>query len=409
MTSLKPIKRTKSRKGPTGKGILKIGEQNEYRIARLFVWMGYFVRRGKEIYTTGRLDQATDLDVLALKYRALFSKEVITIESKTGKQGPLDRVFWMSGLRKYVNADRALLYRSVRTKWNIKDFAKRAGVEIFDRNRLEALESRYVVEPNLWLGICDWDYLRTRAGSWNKALATHSKYKELYQTLVTEVRYDEPFALIAFWIHHLRGLVRDCDREKGAVKELVKFLITDAVGQLAVCFLRVAQLTADLTEKDRKGLVTKKLIFGEQEPHLVERVFDNAYRIAKAAIRNKLGGDVDIDRALFIVPEPDYVAEIVSLIEELVSDSEQSTDLPQIVDIIMSESFLKGNRGRRVLKEIFPNKGLGYRTTVAQGFLRRLRKLEAVPDVLDELFSAKNFGDDIDSGKSVSNQGLFDR
>ena len=79
-----------------------------------------------------------------------------------------------------------------------------------------------------------------RVESWNKILATNSKYRELYQTLVTEVRYEEPFALIAFWIHHLRGLTRDCAREPEPVQELVRFLIADAVGQLAFlsCVLR---------------------------------------------------------------------------------------------------------------------------------------------------------------------------
>ena len=387
MTPQKTTRRSKTRQTGTGRGILKLGEHTEYRIARLFVWMGYFVRRGREIYTAGRLDQATDLDVLALKYSALFSKEVITIESKTGGDGPLDRVFWLSGLRKFVGADRALLYRGSPTKWNIKDFAKESGVEIFDPIRLSALEKRYVAEPELWLGICDWDFLRERIVSWNKTLATHPKYKELYQTLVTEVRYNEPFALIAFWIHHLRGLVHDHAREKDAVQELVRFLIADAVGQLAVSFLNVAQSTVDLNAVERRGLVEKKLTFGEEDPRLVERVFHNSYQIAKAAIRDKLGADVEIERSLFAVPKPDYVSEIVDLIEELVSNSEQSTDLPQIADIIMSEWFLKGNRNRRVLKRIFPYEGLAMRTAAAQRFLHRLRKLEAVPDVVDELFN----------------------
>ena len=266
----------------TGGGILKLGDQTEYRIARLFVWMGYFVRRGREIYTTGYLDQATDVDVLAMRYRTLFSREIITIESKTGKDGPLDRIFWLSGVRQYVQADRALLYRPP-TKWNIRDFAKSAGVEIFDPNRLSALEDRYVAEPQLWLGLCDWSFLTSRAKSWNKILATNAKYKELYQTLVTEVRYEEPFALIAFWIHHLRGLTRDCLRESNSGQDLVRFLIADATGQLALCFLRVAQVTSDLTEADRRGMIAKKLLYGEQDSRFVEQIFENSYQIARAA------------------------------------------------------------------------------------------------------------------------------
>lgn len=404
MTLRKKTKRSNTQPTKTGKGILKLGEQTEYRVARLFVWMGYFVRRGREIYTAGYLDQATDLDVLAIRYRTLFSREVITIESKTGREGPLDRVFWLSGVRQYVRADRALLYRAP-TKWNIRDFAKEAGVEIFDRQRLSELENRYVAEPDRWLGLCDWKFLSERVEFWNKILAANSKYKELYKTLVTEVRYEEPFALIAFWIHHLRGLTRDCMRESKPVQELVRFLISDAVGQLALSFLRVAQLTSDLTETDRKGMAAKKIVYGEQEARLVKRIFENSYQIAKAAIRDKLGTDVEIDRSLFAVPIPDYVEEVVDLIEELVRDAEQSTDLPQIVDIIMSEWFLKGNRERRVLKRIFPGEGLAQRTVAAQKFLSRLRKLEAVPVDIEELLAIKPGRVTTEEGKFIPEQG----
>lgn len=402
-----PGKKGDGATGPSKKGIFKLGEENEYRIARLFVWMGYFVRRGREIYTEGRLDQATDLDVLALRYRAPFSREVITIESKPGGEGPLDRVFWLSGVRQFVNADRALLYRPS-TKWNIRDFAKKAGVEILDPNRLAALENRYVFEPKNWLGLCDWQFLKERLDSWNKVFSTQPKYKELYQTLVTEIRYDEPFALIAFWIHHLRGLTRDLVRETGSAQELVKYLIADAVGQLAVFFLRVVQSAADLPQLDRKGMVSKKLVYGEQEPRLADRVFENSYQIAKAAIREKLGTDIEIDRSLFIVPKPDYVDEVVELIEELTAETGISTDLPQIIDIIMSEWFLKGNKEeRRVLKRIFPGEGLAQRTIAAQGLLRRLRKLEALPKDIDELLVLKQSKPAMDENKVTPEQGTF--
>ena len=403
MTPSKQTKQSKTQPTKTGKGIHKLGEKTEYRIARLFIWMGYFVRRGREIYTTGYLDQATDLDVLATRYRTLFSRETITIESKTGREGPLDRIFWLSGVRQYVRADRALLYRPP-TKWNIRDFAKAVGVEIFDPHRLSELESRYVGEPDRWLGLCDWDFLSARVKSWNKILAANSKYRELYQTLVTEVRYEEPFALIAFWIHHLRGLTRDCARESKPVQELVRFLITDAVGQLALSFLRVAQLTSDLAETDRKGMVTKKLVYGEQEEQLVERIFQSSYQIAKAAIRDKLGTDVEIDRALFTAPTPDYVEEVVDLIEELVRDSEQSADLPQIVDLIMSECFLKGNKERRVVKRIFPGEGLAQRVAAAQKFLGRLLKLKAVPPAVEDLLAIKPDKETTEEDKRIPKQ-----
>lgn len=392
MTPRRASSSTRPPNTKSGRGILKLGDETEYRIARLFVWMGYFVRRGREIYTAGRLDQATDLDVLATKFGPLFAREVITIECKTGREGPLDRVFWLSGVRHYIGADRAILYRPP-TKWNIRDFAKEAGVEILDPSRLTRLERRYVAEPNEWIGLCDWKFLSERLDAWNKILRANPRYKELYQTLVTEVRYEEPFALVAFWIHHLRGLTRDYLRESSATQELIKFLISDAVGQLAVCFLRVAQLTSDLDQHDRRGVVEKKLIYGEQEPRLVERVFESAYRIARAAARDKLGTEVEIEHSLFRVPRPDYVAKVISIVEELVDNGEVSADLPQIVDIIMSEAFLKNNRERRYLKRIFPRDDIGVRTAVAVHFLKCMHELDALPVQVEELLDPKQSSD----------------
>ena len=53
----------------------------------------------------------------------------------------------------------------------------------------------------------------------------------------------------------------------------------------------------------------------------------------------------------------------------------------------MSERFLKGNKERRVLRRIFPSEGLAQRTAAAKRFLGRLRKLEAIPDEVEELLA----------------------
>ena len=57
-----------------------IGDDLEYRLARLFIFMGYFVRRGCPIYTIGALDQATDLDVMAIRYVEPIRREVLIAE-----------------------------------------------------------------------------------------------------------------------------------------------------------------------------------------------------------------------------------------------------------------------------------------------------------------------------------------
>jgi len=78
---------------PRAKRPFKVGDPLEYRVCRLFIHLGYFVRRGREIYTVGRLDTATDLDVLAVRYGSPLRREVQIAECKSGSNSPLDRVF----------------------------------------------------------------------------------------------------------------------------------------------------------------------------------------------------------------------------------------------------------------------------------------------------------------------------
>src|ERR1039458_9173078 len=106
----------RSERGPQAAAIT-IGDELEYRIARLFIFMGYFVRRARPILTAGALAQATDLDVVALRYIEPFRRQLITLECKGGAEGPLDRVFWLGGVKNFVKADEAFLVRKG-TKWN---------------------------------------------------------------------------------------------------------------------------------------------------------------------------------------------------------------------------------------------------------------------------------------------------
>ena len=96
-----------------------VGEVYEYRVARLFFALGFFVRRGRDILTVNALDKATDLDVLAIRYSVPFRREIQIAECKDAvNAGPLDRIFWLNGVKQFVSADRATLVRRG-TRWNI--------------------------------------------------------------------------------------------------------------------------------------------------------------------------------------------------------------------------------------------------------------------------------------------------
>ena len=196
----------RSEKGPRAAAIT-IGDDLEYRLARLFIFMGYFVRRARPIHTAGALAQATDLDVLALRYIEPFRRQLITLECKSGGEGPLDRVFWLGGVKNFVEADEAFLVRKS-TKWNIKDFAKDVGVQIWDLNKISELESTYKIASNEWPGVSDRVYYSKELENWNKTLKSAQNLWELQFTLATEVQFVDPLPGLNYLLYHLRLLTR---------------------------------------------------------------------------------------------------------------------------------------------------------------------------------------------------------
>jgi hypothetical protein len=356
-----------------------IGDPLEYRVARFLIHLGFFVRRGREIYTIGDLDQATDLDVFAVRYADMFRREVQICECKSGREGPLDRVFWIVGVKDYVGAARATIVRKS-TKWNIKDFASRAGVEIIDLPRLESLEKAIGIEPNYWPSISNRLFFQEYAQEWNKYLATDPILRELYHTLAGEVRFHEPLSAVSFLLHHARALTRELEGSRRAPESLLKFLLSDVIAHLAMFCMRIAEFTFNLSETDRNGYINKGLTYGGLDAKLTERIFRNAQRIAAESVKYYTGHDVRLDPSLFQMPEPPNVAEVQELVRLLVEEPLRSSTFGPMTDLVLSESYLKQGKGSATLGKIFPYTDLRDRLALVYGYLAILRRIGAIPE-----------------------------
>lgn len=359
----------------------KIGDPLEYRVVRLFVHMGYFARRGRDIYTVGRLDTATDLDVLAIRYAEPFRREVQIAECKIGGEGPLDRVFWLSGVKRYVDANSATLVRAS-TKWNIKDFATEVGVEILDLPHLDTLERNLGIDSTLWLGSSDRAYFITQLDEWNRAIVRDANTRELFQTLAGEVRFHDPFGGINYLLHQLRALTRDLKEHRFASESLTRFLLAESVAQLSLFLMRIAEMTVGLSAEDRAGLIQKGLTYGHMDKPLIDRLFRNAKRITTEVIKHHTGRDVAIDDTLFRMPESPNVKEVESVVEKLVAQPALAATFSPIVDLLVFEKFAKQKEGIDWMNKVFPYANLRDRLALVQEFLRVLGSIEAVPEAL---------------------------
>ncbi len=371
-----------------------VGEDLEYRIARLLQFMGFFVRRGCPIYTVGVLDRATDLDVFAIKYIEPFSRELIIAECKSGDIGPLDRIFWLSGVRHFSKANRAMLVRKG-TKWNIKDFAKECGVEILDLHRVTELEATFRISGSEWPAQSDRGFFESSVPGWNDSLKRHPELWELQITLSSEIRYDDPFPSINFLLYQLRLLTRSW--KTNSASSLHRYLLSEAISQLSLFFMRLAEKTFDLSEDDRTGYIEKGLKYGNVDPKFAERMMNSAFNLTRQAILHYTKQVQDIDRKVFEVPLPPGTKEVLSIIELILHGYPRSLTLSQICDLLLFEVFVKENRNKGWLKRIYPQHDLGARVDVVRDYLGLLAQSGACPPEIIQALSSPG----LDNGKTV--------
>jgi hypothetical protein len=364
-----------------------VGDELEYRIQRLMTFMGYFSRRARPIYTVGRLDQATDLDVFSIRWKEPFRRELVIAECKSGSSRPLDRVFWLAGVRQFVSANEAFLVRHG-TKWNIKDFAKQCGVNVIDSHRIEELEKNYGIEKDDWPGLSDIQFAKATAGEWNSALKTDSNIWELYWTLCSEIQFDEPFAIINYLLSNLRLLT--ARNPTMPQNSFYKFLIAEALCLVALSAMRLAEYSFDLSPKDRDGFTKKGLSYGDFDPEYADRILRSAHNLASQAVMHYTNNKVEIDPSLFEMPVPPGAGEISMLVNSLVSNYPNSLRVVQVCDILLSEMFVKQGRPRGLLRRIYPCVDLKPVFDLVQNYLRLMVNANACPSYVLESISLTN-------------------
>jgi hypothetical protein len=365
-----------------------LGDELEYRIARLQIFMGYFVRRGCPIYTIGMLNQATDLDVLAIRYVEPFRRQMLVTECKGGGDGPLDRIFWLSGVKTFVKADEAILVRRG-TKWDIKDFAKKSGVNILDLHRIDELERTYKIGENDWPSISDRQFISSRVDQWNEQLKGNPNWWEFYATLSTETTYDEPFAAVNYLLSQLRLMTRSVKRSREGGLE--RQLISDAISQLCVFLVRICEESFDLSSDERRGFVEKGWRYGNLDPKLAERVLKSAYNLTRQAVLHYANKNIEIDEKLFQIPLPPGSDAVLGSVDAILGLYPISLNLPQICDLVLGEVYLKGNRSRGWLRRIFPQTDLALRLDLLKRYLTFLVNAGACPEeVLDAILLSES-------------------
>ncbi len=110
----------------------------ELRTAADFQAHGYLVRRGVKLAVAAGTAEATDIDLLAIRFNTPLNEQRLIADCKDRKKThPFERILWTMGLTSFSSATEAVVVLP-RAPWQARDFAAQGNVEILTADEMDA-------------------------------------------------------------------------------------------------------------------------------------------------------------------------------------------------------------------------------------------------------------------------------
>jgi len=285
--------------------LTKIGDKLELRGAAYFQAHGYLVRRSVSLAVAAGTADATDIDLLAIRFSVPLAEERLVADCKDRrKPKPFERILWVRGLASFANAGKAIVVLP-RSVWQAREFANQGGVEIIESLEIEKF-LKTTAKSFVPFGEASNELSVRRGQNSNRELAREST--ALRQMLVTG--------------HPLTNLNRIISRlsKIGKIREgdfwMLRYICFDAAVIASVMLVRFAAESKWTPEKDWSAYARKKLTFGDVSPN-------KALQLAQYALDRKIVEGI---------PAPAYTNEIIQLIKSLIINPNVAASLPIVLD-----------------------------------------------------------------------------
>lgn len=298
----------------------KSGDNLEFRTAAYFQAQGFLVRRGVMLSVAAGTADATDIDLLAIRFGVPLAEERVIADCKDRrKPRPFARILWTRGLASFAKATQAVVVLP-KAVWQAREFASQGGVDI-----LETLEiDRFLRSLNSTLtayGDADPRLAYKRKQNTEKEFARRDL--ELRQMLVT----GHPLTNLNRIIKILSNLGKTT--EGGQFSWMRRYVCSDAAVIAGVMLVRFAVESKWTPEKDWTAYARKKLTFGDVSPQ-------KALQLAELALDRRISEGI---------PSPSYTGEILEVIKTLIMNPKVAARVPTELDHYL---FGGGASNRRV-------------------------------------------------------------
>jgi len=292
------------------------GRGLEHRVAAYFQAHGYFVRTSVTLSVAAGTKDATDIDVLAIRFTPPMLEERVVADCKDRKRAkPFERILWTRGLASFAHATAALVV--VRSApWQAREFGAVADIQLVQSSIID----NYLSSLTGFIPFAEADPVLSgqleaiRAGI-TKDRTTTELYRQrlrVRQLLVL----GNPITGFNRAVRAVTAIHDILSRSTGSVRELAQNYLRDAAAISSIMLVRFACNSRWTPEKDWTSNLEKKLTYGDFSPH-------KAQQLAGIAFQSGFHAGL---------PAPHYVDEVTQLVKHFIAHPLLAATVPPALD-----------------------------------------------------------------------------
>jgi hypothetical protein len=304
----------------------KKGTPLELLTAAYFQAHGFLVRRSVTFTVADGTAEATDIDLLAIRFSVPLAEERLVADCKDRKKSrPFERILWTRGLATFADAQQGVVV-TPKAPWQAREFAAKGHIEILGPDEIDQfLHSKGDIytpfgeaEPTLSY---QFDQRKKRVQYQDKELFREDL--RLRQMLVAGKPLTNLNRVIKVLSESNKFFKRATSPD---VIWLRRYLYFNAAVVASVMLLRFAAESKWTPEKDWSDHARKRLTYGDVTPQKARQLAEMAFN------RDFFNG----------LPTPFYTEEIVDLLASIISQPVAASMIPYIIDFQLFGRLLGG-------------------------------------------------------------------
>lgn len=303
------------------------------RYMRLFWKMGYFTRKNipvSQADLSRRNRDYTDVDVLGIIFDNELNSHMVIVDCKSGYVKNAERLFWISGVMRAVNANKAFFLRKDLDEIKYMDLAQKLDITPLSMEQLSKLESIYNVNTSLYFG----------SFCFEKDIGLH--YIKELKIINKQI---ENYILKGYWISNtteqIVTLISCCQQIIDYHlfnEEARSFSLSYIYSLLAISILRFSQSVFYISDA-RKPIVIEQNLMGGfsqyiQRLELISSFYD--FMINEIMLKYKERYPVAEEQFIKGIT-PEYIKYINDLIFRICDNPKAAKYLPQLIDLFTYE------------------------------------------------------------------------